>query len=149
MHVLIPDGWFYKEQEGQGTKAFFVTKESIELEGKFKTGLTSNMITNIGAKTGIAPSDYAASLFASLKNTTSYQDIKSTAPTADIKQLSGYFRTKNPSSSIVTVQYLSTLANNKTGTLYIIQFETREADWDRTLPIAKVLVNNLVADDAC
>ena len=149
MYVLIPDGWFYKEQEGHGTKAFFVSKESIEKEGKFKTGLTSNMITAITAKTGYAPSDYASRLFDSLKQTASYQDIQSTAPTANIAQLSGYFRTKHPASRNISVQYLTTLANNKTGTLYIVQFETREADWDSTLPVAKVLINNLVADDAC
>src|SRR6185503_20213385 len=87
MHVLIPDGWFYMEQAGKGTKAFFVSKESIEREGKFKTGLSSNIVIDIRAKTGISPSANAMFLFDSLKSTSVYRDIRSTRPAAGVTQL--------------------------------------------------------------
>ena len=149
MHVLIPDGWFYMEQKGNGTKAFFVSKESIEREGKFKTGLSSNIIINIRKKTGIAPSANVIFLFDSLKNTSVYRDIRSTRPAADMTQLSGLFQTKSPSSGNTIVQYLTAIGNDKTGTMYIVQFETHEADWDKNAPIANALIHNLVIDDTC
>src|SRR5580693_4315591 len=40
---LRPEGWFFKREEGKGTLAYFITKESIENGGEFQTGLTVNV----------------------------------------------------------------------------------------------------------
>jgi hypothetical protein len=64
-------------------------------------------------------------------------------------QLSGLFQTKSPSSGNTIVQYLTAIGNDKTGTMYIVQFEAREADWDKNAPIANALIHNLVIDDTC
>src|ERR1700739_1579271 len=40
---LKPDGWFFKREEQKGTLAYFITKENIDKDGRFQTGLTVNV----------------------------------------------------------------------------------------------------------
>src|SRR5689334_9576423 len=41
--LLKPNGWFYLREEAKGTLAYFITKEKIEKNGQFQTGLTVNV----------------------------------------------------------------------------------------------------------
>lgn len=40
---LKPNGWFFNREEQKGTLAYFITKENIETNGQFQTGLTVNV----------------------------------------------------------------------------------------------------------
>ena len=40
---LKPNGWFFKREEQKGTLAYFITKENIDKNGQFQTGLTVNV----------------------------------------------------------------------------------------------------------
>ena len=40
---LKPSGWFFKREEQKGTLAYFITKENIDKNGQFQTGLTVNV----------------------------------------------------------------------------------------------------------
>ena len=40
---LKPNDWFFKREEQNGTLAFFITKENIDKNGQFQTGLTVNV----------------------------------------------------------------------------------------------------------
>src|SRR5437588_4330869 len=40
---LKPNGWFFKREEQKGTLAYFITKEDIDKNGQFQTGLTINV----------------------------------------------------------------------------------------------------------
>ncbi len=41
---LVPDGWFFKEEQKDDARAFFISRESIEKGGEFQTGLTINVV---------------------------------------------------------------------------------------------------------
>jgi len=56
---LKPASWHYKHVERKGQHACFITKEDIDAEGSFQTGLTVNMILLSHLKTGISASQYA------------------------------------------------------------------------------------------
>jgi hypothetical protein len=51
--------WPYKHVERKGQHVCFITKEDIDSEGAFTTGLTVNMILLSHLKTGISASEYA------------------------------------------------------------------------------------------
>ena len=40
---LKPNGWFFKKEVQNGTFAYFITKENIDTNGEFQTGLTVNV----------------------------------------------------------------------------------------------------------
>jgi hypothetical protein len=57
LSLLRPAGWFYKEVENKGTIQAEITKENIDKEGRFQTGLTV-----VGPPTSIDPIAYARRL---------------------------------------------------------------------------------------
>ncbi len=42
---LKPSGWFFKREEEKGTLAYFITKEDIDKNGQFQTGLSVNVVS--------------------------------------------------------------------------------------------------------
>jgi len=56
---LKPTGWHDQHVEQKAQHACFITKEYIDAEGSFQTGLTVNMIRLSHLKTGISASEYA------------------------------------------------------------------------------------------
>lgn len=59
--LLVPAGWHFKSQHGKNTDGFFVSKENIDTEGKFETGLSLNVIRQVERSTGLAPQPVLAS----------------------------------------------------------------------------------------
>ena len=57
---LKPAGWHYKHVVRKGQHACFITKEDIDAEGSFQTGLTVNLILMSHLKTGLPASEYAS-----------------------------------------------------------------------------------------
>ena len=56
---LAPKNWYVLEENADYIKACFISKESIEKEGEFKTGLSVNKLTNIKNNFGVLPSEYS------------------------------------------------------------------------------------------
>lgn len=40
---LKPEGWFFKQENKNGTLAYFITQEDLAKNGEFATGLTINV----------------------------------------------------------------------------------------------------------
>lgn len=56
---LRPREWFVRTEVKGDTAAMFFSKEDIDKEGEFETGLTLNVVSRIQARTGRPPSQYA------------------------------------------------------------------------------------------
>lgn len=41
--LLKPNGWFFKREKQKDTLAYFITKEDIDKNGQFQTGLSVNV----------------------------------------------------------------------------------------------------------
>src|SRR6185295_18826881 len=122
---LVPNGWFIKEEQKGSTTAIFITKESIEKQRRFQTGLSVNVIKDPKTSTGSAPSTYAKLFIERMS-----KKGAAIKPFGDGTYLKGYwglFRSKNPENTMV-MQYTSALGNDKTGTLYIFIFESPESE---------------------
>lgn len=63
---LRPLDWFVKTEVKGDTAALFFSKEDIDREGQFKTGMTLNVVRGIHKKTGKPPSLYAKSFLEAL-----------------------------------------------------------------------------------
>lgn len=136
---LKPDGWFYKREEQGSTLAYFITKENIDKNGRFQTGLTVNVFH--------LKKDSAVERGKDL--------IQQLAATKHVKawaQDAGPFRefgclAKDTDSSGTTVMHTLAVANPKTNTLYLFIFESPESDWDAAWKIGKQIVDMLALDD--
>lgn len=138
LSVLVPDDWYFLQEEKQGVDAFFVTKESIETFGRFTTGLTVNIVQQDIQSIDV---DASASAYvdaqASAETTTKI--VVSDKVQSDDGSLHLYILIieatlpVNPNDPIPapdkTLLYQA-IADLKTGLIYLMIFESPRETWD-------------------
>jgi hypothetical protein len=136
---LLPNGWFFKREENKGTLAYFLTKENIENNGQFQTGLTVNVFRlkkDNAVEKGKSFIDQLA---------TKKRGEKWAKDVGPFKEFGCLTKDADPSGTSV-VQTLM-VANPKTNTLYLFIFESPEANWDSAWKIGKQIMDSLAIDD--
>lgn len=136
---LRPDGWFFKREENKGTLAYFITKENIENNGEFQTGLTVNVF-RLEKDTAVEKGRNFIDQLAAKKHGEKWS--KEIGP---FKEFGCLTRDTDPSGTTV-VQTLM-VANPKTNTLYLLIFESPESTWDSAWKIGKQIMDSLALDD--
>jgi hypothetical protein len=137
--VLRPQGWFFKREESKGTLAYFITKESIENGGEFRTGLTVNVFRHKKDSAVDTAKIYIDQMAAK------YHAEKWSKRVGPFEEFGCRF--KDSDSSGTTVSQALMVANPKTNTLYLFIFESPESDWDSAWPIGKQILDTLAIDD--
>lgn len=123
---LKPDGWFVLEESSGNTKALFITRENIEADGGYLTGMSVNQINNFSKTYSGEPSQYAVFAAAELASTGEVllQDVV-TCDTYDMNIL----RVKLSSSDII-IHYII-IGMDSTDQVYILMFESPENLWEQ------------------
>ena len=137
--LLKPDGWFYKREEQKGTLAYFITKENIDKNGRFQTGLTVNVF-HLKKDSAVERGKEIIQRLAATKH------VEAWAQDAGPFQKFGCLAKDTDSSGTIMIQTL-TVANPKTNTLYFLVFESPESDWDVAWKLGKQIVDKLALDD--
>ena len=142
---LKPNGWHFKSGKQGDTLGFLITKEKIEPKGEFTTGMTVNVIPNIPKKKSVSPYVFARQFRDSAKKTVRFTKEwdKDMGPFKSI----GFVYSRNDKAGAFTVHNLL-IANNKTGTLYLVMFEGPSAQWPEIWKIAEPMLQYLYIDDA-
>lgn len=141
---LKPDGWFFKKAGKGDTLGFFITKEDIDKEGKFLTGLTVNVLMDIPEKKNIKASDYAKLFREEARKTGDF--VREWNNVVGPFQAAGFLHEKEDKAGAFKVHNLL-IANDKTGTVYLVMFEAPSAEWDATWKIAEPILKQLYVDD--
>ena len=136
---LRPEGWFFKREEGKGTLAYFITKESIENGGEFQTGLTVNVFRHKKDNAVDTAKLYIDRVAAK------YHAEKWSKEVGPFEEFGCLF--KDTDSSGTTASQALMVANPKTNTLYLFIFESPESDWDSAWKIGKQVMDALAIDD--
>jgi hypothetical protein len=136
---LRPNGWFFKREENKETLAYFVTKENIENNGQFQTGLTVNVF-RLKKDTAVEKGKGFIDQLAAKKH-----GEKWARDMGPFKEFGCLTRDTDPSGT-TGVQTLM-VANPKTNRLYLFIFESPEANWDSAWKIGKQIMDLLVIDD--
>jgi hypothetical protein len=143
--MLKPDGWFFKQTKKGKTEGFFISKEDIEKAGSFQTGLTLNCIRDIPEKTGQPPSVYAAAL-ADVAATKYQLTKRSSSIQGPFKAVRFCYVDSPKDKESVTVYHLA-IANDKTGTLFLVIFEAPTKSWVEAWKIGEPILKRLMLDD--
>jgi hypothetical protein len=143
---LMPLGWYFKKGQQGDTLGYFITKENIDENGEFLTGLSVNVIPNIPQKKGMVPSDYAATY---IKTALSEREVLKRPWLTQMGPFEGH--------GIVLINrdyqkgdYIThnlAIANDQTGTIYIITFESPKKTWDTSWSIAEPMLQRFLIDD--
>jgi hypothetical protein len=144
MKVNVPPGWFIRVEQG---KAVFITKEDIGVKKLFETGLSVNVIKDVPKRMSKKPSEYALALITQLTQTHKNYGIEESSSGA-LKSFSCIFKAKPPKPpGDFIVQYAMATGNDRTGTVFLVTFESPEAEWDEAWKIGQALLKSLTFDE--
>lgn len=129
---LKPDGWFaYQEAKGR-TQALFITERPFSPpEKRFEVGLTVNVVRDLEERLGITPRAFMQQML----QTAASQALEA----SDIGQAELFEGVHTAYVSLVVpgppggenvVLQEQIIANNFTGTVYVLIFEAPESQWD-------------------
>jgi len=143
---LMPLGWYFKKGRQGDTLGYYITRENIPESGEFLTGLSINVIPDIPEKSGMAPSLYATAFI----NKAVKQVEVVTPPWASLNgPFEGHgvvllYRDDQKGDFIV---HNLAIANDQTGTLYLITFESPAEAWEKARQIAEPILQRFLIDD--
>ncbi|MGE5278597.1 MAG: hypothetical protein ACM3SU_16530 [Acidobacteriota bacterium] len=138
---LMPDGWHFKQEEQQGTRAFFITLEDIDKSGSFETGLTVNVQKVQRDK---APGKAAQFIVGMMQG---HQVLDQWAKEAGVMKIFGCRVRETEKGHPPLVIHVLALGNERTNTLYVVMFESPESSWDAAWAKGRVMLETFRLDD--
>ncbi len=141
---LVPEGWHFKEERKDETRAFFITQEDIDRKGQFETGLTVN-VSHLKEERA---QDRATAIIAALAQNPGHelQDAWE-SETGVLKGIGGRIRRTETGHSPLLMNVLA-VGNSRTNALYLIIFESPEANWKAAWSKGEPMMRLFVLDDA-
>ena len=143
--LLVPEGWHFRRLEAEdGKLAYFITREPFVPPTPFDVGLTFNVVLDVPQKMGTNPSGFAQQFIGTI--TSSYSKAR-TWQTA-LGPFTGYGVIYQASKEETPFQFYSlVLANDETGTAFVVTFEAPVAEWERQWATIEPVVKRLAIDD--
>ena len=136
---LKPSGWFFKREKQEGTLAYFITKEDIDRNGRFQTGLTVNVFR--------LKKDSAVERGQGLiENIAKPRHGEMWTEQAGVLQKFGCLVKNTDANGTIVMQALA-VANTKTNTLYFFIFESPEPEWNDAWKAGKQIMDALIIDE--
>jgi hypothetical protein len=135
---LKPIGWYEKREIRDNVAALFITKENIETNGKFETGLTLNYFEHAHRSVNAVPSEFAQKFVALMaaKHTLSASFKSAIGP-----DITGFgFRFRDDIAPPKIVHYFI-VADDPADTIRIIFFEAPASEWDSAWVVGKQMLN--------
>lgn len=126
--VLVPDNWFYRYEENDGTQAYFISEQEIKKDTDiFETGFTMNVNYQY-----LVPGEDAVKYIDihldKIKTSGKIEKMSSgEANNYLYKQIIKSFT----NDGVKYKMAIRVIANKKTNTLYIVMFETTAKKWDK------------------
>lgn len=142
---LKPVGWYFKKGKKGDTWGYFITKELIDKEGSFTTGLTVNIMPDIPRKKGMSPTEYAE---AYIREGTKYRKVVKSPWQNDMGPFHAYgvvlHNTDNKGGDFITHELA--IGNDTTGTMYQIIFEAPAASWKAAWQVGEPILQRFLID---
>ena len=129
---LLPEGWFFKfitDDNKDGKYLYYLTKENIDQKGGYETGFEVRVIRGVPSKArGKLPSEYSAEAVEKTEKKVKF--VKKWDEKKGVFKEIGYiYVDSSDANASVTVHRLY-IANDTTGTVYILTFEGPTKVWD-------------------
>jgi hypothetical protein len=144
--ILCPDDWYFKQAIQDNTIGLFISKENNESNGFYETGIFVYIKRNVKTETGIEPSEFikAYHLESAKKSEIIDQWNKNVGPLTNISYKSiTYYEDERPLK-----QHTILVANDSTGTVYIINFETLPELWIDNWKIVEPILQKIYIDSS-
>lgn len=138
----IPQEWHWKVQQTPQAMNYYATKEDIDLGMGFKTGMT---IWVVSPRVGIEAASFGKEWAEGLVRHGTLIDSASNSTPPFVSFAYRIRNTTSPDQIPLIIQHTS-IANTNTRTVYLIVFESPEADWENAWAIGRTMMSGLVLD---
>ena len=142
--ALKPDGWHFKKGKNGNSILYFITKEKFTNTPHYETGFSLKMTPGIPEQYNLKPTEYAKKV---REETTKNLVIEKTWEREAGSLMLYGFQYLGYKDQVPIRVFVFFLANDKTGTMFRIMFESPEKEWKKTWAIGEVIVNNIILDD--
>ena len=144
---LCPNDWHFKKSTKNGQTAFFITKEKIKNEKtRFETGISIFVLKEIPKTKKMKPSKFMESYIKEAKRKHKLFEEKDVNMGPFIgKNFKYEERDKTTKKDYKFFNLL--ISNDKTGTLYLVIFESPKKEWDKAYAKADKVLKMLYIDD--
>ncbi|MFC1590767.1 hypothetical protein ACFL42_04675 [Candidatus Omnitrophota bacterium] len=148
-HFLVPEGWSYKEEAEEGSDTIYITKAPVGEDGGFSVGLFVNALNDCADTMGMSPSEYAERF---IDDMSSIAELKGRSEPVgaggDFLGYGAFFTSEEEGEDGGrTVQFVLTLGNDKTGTMYVAIFKSPEREWEGAWAAGRKIIDNLAFDN--
>lgn len=146
---LMPDGWHHSSVSKDGTIAYRFTKEDASGTEPFLTGLTVNVARDVKGKSKVDPSLYAVHYLQNYEKGARVLKEMSLDTIGKLTRVRMEVVKKLPHIDPERKfrLHLVTIANDETGTLYVLNFGAPEADWKAAWKQGKKMTGLFFLDD--
>lgn len=139
--MQIPDGWFFKEEAEDGVFVYQVSREKAEEGAQFLAGLTLSVTTKVPERASMKASEYAADLM-----TPADGGKLETSDEGDYKVFRSEYTIESDGGNVQVVNFAK--ANDKTGTLYFVSWQSPDADQEKLAPLREQILKSMKLDPA-
>ena len=144
--LLLPVGWYYRAEAQKGGTTYYLTQEALGESGEFQTGLALQVVRKAKAQLRRPAAEYAELLMLRAGFGGGRQLLEKAASVeGQWHRWTVRYRDAPPAADARVVYQLA-LANAKTDTLYLLTFESPEADWPDAWALGAVMVREWVLD---
>lgn len=143
--LLRPDGWHFRKHIDGDRRAYFVSKEDLDVVDEFTTGLTMVAMKGYAKEKGIIASEFAQNF---VLNATKSSHVRKAPWTHRMGPFvsHGVIVTTPDIEKGDFVSHHLVIANDETGTVYIVVFESPVKDWAVMKELSEPMLQKLYID---
>ncbi len=140
--LLRPDDWYFKKRIDGDKRAYYVSKEDIDADGGFTTGLTMVALINHGDKNGVPAAEFARNYVINAARSAHVRKSPWTNRMGPFVAHGVVITTPDAAKGDFVSHHL-VIANEETSTVYIVIFESPVSDWAEMKELSEPMLRQL------
>jgi hypothetical protein len=142
--MLLPDGWYMKEESEDGVTVYQISREKAEAEGDtFTAGLILSVTTKVPDRASMKPSEYANDLLTSAQDEGDSVKMEKTEE-GPLQCLRVEYTIESDEGNIKVINLAK--ANDGTGTLYFATWQSPEKEEPQLKELREAVLASIKLD---
>jgi hypothetical protein len=142
--MLLPDGWYMKEESEDGVTVYQISREKAEGEGDtFSAGLILSVTTRVPDRASMKPSEYANDLLTSAQDEGDSAKLEKTEE-GPLQCLRIEYTIESDEGNIKVINLAK--ANDGTGTLYFATWQSPEKEESQLKELREAVLASIKLD---
>ena len=142
--ILIPEGWFTKEESDDGVTVYQVSREKAETEEDvFSAGLILSVTNKVPERASMKPSEYASDLLSSAQDEGDGAKLQRTEE-GPFQCLRLEYTIESTEGNIKVINFAK--ANDSTGTLYFATWQSPEKEEPQLKELREAILASMKFD---